>query len=69
MKYNGFFPEGEEEIRNLPGVGEYTSAAIRAIAFDKNDTAVDSNIERIIARVFCLKDPIVKIKKDIKQSI
>ena len=66
-EYDGVFPEGEEEIRKLPGVGEYTSAAIRAIAFDKSDAAVDSNIERIIARIFCLKDPIVKIKKDIKK--
>jgi A/G-specific adenine glycosylase len=66
-EFNGVFPNKESEIKNLPGIGEYTSAAIRAIAFNKNDTVVDSNIERIMARVFYLKDPINKIKKKIKE--
>ena len=66
-EFNGVFPNKESKIKNLPGIGEYTSAAIRAIAFNKNDTVVDSNIERIMARVFYLKDPINKIKKEIKE--
>ena len=66
-KFNGIFPIKEIEILDLPGIGEYTSAAIRSIAFDKRDTVVDSNIERIMTRVFYLKDPINKIKKEIKE--
>ena len=68
-EFKGVFPNKESEIKNLPGIGEYTSAAIRAIAFNKNDTVVDSNIERIMARVFYLKDPINKVKKEIKEYI
>ena len=66
--YNNIFPKDEVQIKNLPGIGDYTSAAIRAIAFNENDTVVDSNIERIIARVFQIQEPIVKAKKEIKEK-
>ena len=66
--YNNIFPKDEVQIKNLPGIGDYTSAAIRAIAFNENDTVVDSNIERIIARVFQIQEPIVRAKKEIKEK-
>ena len=66
-EYNNIFPKEEDQIKNLPGIGEYTSAAIRAIAFNKDDTVVDSNIERIVARVFQIKEPIIRAKKKIKE--
>lgn len=47
----GQFPEDERGLRALPGIGEYTSAAIRAIAFNKPAVVVDGNVERVIARV------------------
>ncbi len=47
----GAFPEDEKALRALPGIGEYTSAAIRAIAFNKPAVVVDGNVERVIARV------------------
>jgi A/G-specific adenine glycosylase len=67
-QFDGVFPLEENEILKLPGIGEYTAAAIRAIAKDEEDTVVDANIERVIARVFYLKKPIKKIKKEIKQN-
>ena len=67
-QFDGVFPLEENEIIKLPGIGEYTAAAIRAIAKDEEDTVVDANIERVIARVFYLKKPIKKIKKEIKQN-
>ena len=67
-QFNGVFPLEKNEIIKLPGVGEYTAAAIRAIAKDEKDTVVDSNIERVMARIFYLKKPIKKIKKEIKQN-
>ena len=67
-QYDGIFPLDKNEIIKLPGIGEYTAAAIRAISIDENDTVVDANIERIIARVFNLKKSITKIKKEIKKN-
>ena len=67
-QFNGIFPLEKDEIIKLPGIGEYTAAAIRAIAKDEKDTVVDANIERVIARIFYLKKPIKLIKKEIKQN-
>ena len=46
----GQFPEDPEEIRSLPGIGEYTTAAICSIAFGKNLAVIDGNVERVICR-------------------
>jgi A/G-specific adenine glycosylase len=53
----GDFPRTSVELRQLPGVGAYTSAAIAAIAFGERAPAVDTNIERVIARLHGLKQP------------
>ena len=53
----GGFPPTAEELRKLPGIGAYTSAAISAIAFGGRAAAVDTNVERVIARVAGLKHP------------
>ena len=52
----GKFPDNEEELRKLPGLGDYTSAAILAIAFDKRAVVVDTNVERIVARLFNVRE-------------
>jgi A/G-specific adenine glycosylase len=46
----GAFPTSVAELRQLPGIGEYTSAAIAAIAFGKPATAIDTNVARVISR-------------------
>ena len=51
----GGFPTTTAELRGLPGVGAYTSAAIAAIAFGEAAPAVDTNVERVVARVNALK--------------
>jgi len=51
----GAFPSSAEELRALPGIGAYTSAAIAAIAFGEKAAAVDTNVERVIARLHGLK--------------
>lgn len=48
----GSFPADYESIRALPGVGEYTAAAVASIAFDLPHAAVDGNIRRVLARFF-----------------
>lgn len=47
----GGFPDDEEALRELPGVGAYTAAAIAAIAFGADTTPIDTNVERVVARL------------------
>lgn len=62
----GVFPSDLEGLRALPGIGEYTSNAIRAVAFDKPASVVDGNVERVISRMFALETPLPKSKPQIK---
>ena len=48
--HGGRFPDREEALRTLPGIGPYTAAAIAAIAFGRSATVVDGNVERVMAR-------------------
>ncbi|MDE0173954.1 MAG: A/G-specific adenine glycosylase [Defluviicoccus sp.] len=56
--HDGRFPDGERGLRALPGIGVYTAAAIAAIAFDRRATVVDGNVERVVARLFAVEDPL-----------
>jgi A/G-specific adenine glycosylase len=49
--FGGRMPQGEQELRSLPGVGPYTVAAVRAFAFNLDDAAVDTNVRRVVHRV------------------
>ncbi|MEM9810606.1 MAG: A/G-specific adenine glycosylase [Pseudomonadota bacterium] len=66
--HDAVFPEDEATLRTLPGVGDYTSAAIAAIAFDAPAVVVDGNIERVMARVGLIDAPLPKGKKAIKAA-
>jgi A/G-specific adenine glycosylase len=65
-RHGGVFPDTEEELLALPGIGPYTAAAIAAIAFDRKATPVDGNIERVIARLFAVEEPLPAAKPRIK---
>ncbi len=65
----GEFPDTEEALRDLPGVGAYTAAAIAAIAFDKPSVVVDGNVERVAARLFAVETPLPKAKAELKEAI
>jgi A/G-specific adenine glycosylase len=54
----GEFPDDEEGLRALPGIGPYTAAAITAIAFGRRAVVIDGNVERVIARLFALHEPL-----------
>jgi A/G-specific adenine glycosylase len=54
----GSFPDNEEALRALPGIGRYTAAAIAAIAFGRRAVAVDANVERVVARLFAVEAPL-----------
>ena len=64
--YGGQFPADEEALRALPGIGAYTSAAIASIAFDRRAIVVDGNVERVIARLFTVEEPLPRAKPEIK---
>ena len=51
----GRFPDREEALRTLPGVGAYTAAAVAAIAFGRPAVVVDGNVERVVARLFAVE--------------
>jgi A/G-specific adenine glycosylase len=50
-EHGGAFPTDEATLRRLPGLGDYTAAAIAAIAFGQRAVVIDSNIKRVAARL------------------
>jgi A/G-specific adenine glycosylase len=54
----GRFPDTEEALRKLPGIGRYTAAAIAAIAFGRRAVVVDANVERVVSRLFAVEAPL-----------
>ncbi len=66
--HGGLFPSNEAALRSLPGIGPYTAAAVAAIAFNLPSCPVDGNIERVVARLFALSDPLPGVKKAIKSN-
>ena len=61
----GGFPDTREGLARLPGVGSYTSAAIAAIAFDRPETVVDGNVERVVARLFAVQTPLPSARREL----
>lgn len=61
-RHGGWFPADEAALRDLPGIGAYTAAAIAAIAFDVPATVVDGNVERVMARLHALDTPLPAAK-------
>jgi A/G-specific adenine glycosylase len=57
-RLGGRFPDDVAGLRALPGIGDYTAAAIAAIAFDRREAAVDGNVERVVARLFAVREPL-----------
>ena len=64
----GGFPETEAELRALPGLGAYTAAAVAAIAFGRRAVAVDANVERVVARLFAISEPLPQGKAAIRAA-
>ncbi|SJZ80517.1 A/G-specific DNA-adenine glycosylase [Enhydrobacter aerosaccus] len=64
-RHGGQFPDSEADLLALPGIGRYTAAAIRAIAFDQPASAVDGNVERVIARLYAIETPLPDAKAEI----
>lgn len=65
--HGGIFPDTEEGLRGLPGLGPYTAAAVGAIAFDRPTNVVDGNVERVMARLFAVEAPLPDAKPELKR--
>ncbi len=65
--YGGRFPDTEDGLRALPGIGPYTAAAIASIAFDRHATPVDGNIERVMSRLYVVETPMPAAKPALRE--
>jgi A/G-specific adenine glycosylase len=66
QRHGGEFPNSESALRELPGIGGYTAAAIAAIAFDRKANVVDGNVERVVARLFAVTRPLPGVKEELR---
>jgi A/G-specific adenine glycosylase len=64
----GTFPDSEEGLRELPGLGAYTASAVAAIAFGRRAVVVDANVERVVARLFAIAEPLPAGKAAIRAA-
>ena len=65
--HGGAFPDTEQGLRSLPGIGPYTAAAIAAIAFGRRTMPVVGNIERVVSRLFAVEAPLPQAKPLIQE--
>ncbi len=65
-EFDGQFPDTYNALMGLPGIGPYTAAAISAIAFDRAETVLDGNVERVMARLHDIHDPLPASKPLLK---
>jgi A/G-specific adenine glycosylase len=62
----GVFPDNQDDLKKLPGVGDYTANAVATIAFYKEGNVVDANVERVMARLFAITEPMPDSKPHLK---
>ncbi|GGE56155.1 A/G-specific adenine glycosylase [Actibacterium pelagium] len=66
--HGGRFPDQREDLLKLPGIGPYTASAIAAIAFDRAETVVDGNVERVMARLYDIHTPLPAAKPELTEK-
>ncbi|SDX47030.1 A/G-specific DNA-adenine glycosylase [Ruegeria halocynthiae] len=66
FEHDGRFPDNYDALLKLPGIGPYTAAAIAAIAFDRPETVLDGNVERVMARFYDIHAPLPGSKPTLK---
>ncbi|KQN93776.1 A/G-specific adenine glycosylase [Sphingomonas sp. Leaf231] len=66
--HGGRLPDTEAALRTLPGFGDYTAAAVAAIAFGRRAVVVDANVERVVARLFAIDMPLPAARRPIRAA-
>jgi len=67
--HGGTFPDTEDGLRALPGIGDYTAAAVAAIAFNRQAAVMDGNVERVISRLNAIDAPLPGSKPLMKSRV
>ena len=67
--FGGRFPDTEDALLDLPGIGRYTAAAIAAIAFDRPAAVMDGNIERVTTRLYSIETPLPESKPALYERV
>ncbi|NML74479.1 A/G-specific adenine glycosylase [Rhizobium sp. S-51] len=67
--HGGRFPDTEEGLKSLPGIGDYTAAAVAAIAFNRQAAVMDGNVERVISRLHAIDGPLPGSKPQMKEKV
>ncbi|MGO7200220.1 A/G-specific adenine glycosylase, partial [Rhizobium ruizarguesonis] len=68
-EHGGVFPDTEEGLKSLPGIGDYTAAAVAAIAFNRRAAVMDGNVERVISRLYAIATPLPAAKPAMKEKV
>lgn len=68
-EHEGRFPDTEQGLKALPGIGDYTAAAITAIAFNRPAVVVDGNVERVVTRLLAMETPLPDAKPLIRAFV
>ncbi|WP_244505419.1 A/G-specific adenine glycosylase [Rhizobium sp. LCM 4573] len=68
-EHGGVFPDTEEGLRQFPGIGDYTAAAVAAIAFNRPAAVMDGNVERVISRLYAIDEPLPGSKPMMKARV
>ena len=66
--YKSEIPNKYEDLIMLPGIGDYTAKAILGIGYNESVMPLDANIERILARLYALNKPLIKIKQTLSEN-
>jgi A/G-specific adenine glycosylase len=68
-QHGGRFPDTEDALRALPGIGPYTAGAVAAIAFNRKAAAVDGNVERVFTRLHAIADPLPGARQLVRETV
>lgn len=68
-EHGGVFPDTEEGLKSLPGIGDYTAAAVAAIAFNRQAAVMDGNVERVISRLYAIATPLPAAKPAMREKV
>ncbi|WEX87826.1 A/G-specific adenine glycosylase [Sinorhizobium garamanticum] len=68
-EHGGRFPDSEEALKALPGIGGYTAAAVAAIAFNRRSAVLDGNVERVISRLYSIETPLPAAKPEMRARV
>jgi len=68
-RHGGRFPGHETELRDLPGIGNYTAAAVAAFGFGRDAVVIDGNVERVVSRIFAITTPLPAARVAIRAAL